>query len=85
MLNVNKLNSRFLAVLRRLGLPVGRAAYGFTLHSLRHFFETFTVNNRIPQRVVDAWLGHTGDRSMGAVYYRLSDEESERFMFEVPF
>lgn len=67
-----------------LGLPAGRDG-GFTLHSLRHFFETFTVNAGIPQRVVDTWLGHRSDRSMAAVYYRLKDEDSQRFMKKVPF
>ena len=55
------------------------------MHSLRHFFETFTVNEGIPQRVVDTWLGHRSDRSMAAVYYRLKDEDSQTFMAKVPF
>ena len=55
------------------------------MHSLRHFFETFTVNEGIPQRVVDTWLGHRSDRSMAAVYYRLKDEDSQKFMAKVPF
>jgi hypothetical protein len=50
-MNVKKPNERFLAVLAALNLPAGREA-SFTLHSLRHFFETFTVNHGIPQRVV---------------------------------
>jgi integrase len=83
--NVKKLNERFLATLARLGLPAGRKGGGYTLHSLRHFFETFTVNNRTPQRVVDAWLGHSSDKSMGANYYKLSDQDSQKFMDEVPF
>ncbi len=67
-----------------LGMSVGRTD-GFVLHSLRGFFETFAVNSRTPQRVVDAWLGHTSDKSMAAVYYALRDEESQKFMAEVPF
>jgi len=47
--------------------------------------ETFAINNGIPQRVVDAWLGHVGDKSMGAVYYKLSDADSQKFMAMVPF
>jgi integrase len=84
-INVKKLNERFLATLKRLGLPAGRRGGGYTLHSLRHFFETHTVNNRIPQRVVDAWLGHSSDKSMAANYYKLTGEESQKFMDEVPF
>jgi integrase len=84
-LNVKRLNEDFQAALARLELPRGRKAGGFTLHSLRHFFETFTVNAGTPQRVVDTWLGHRSDRSMAAVYYKLSEEDSQRFMTKVPF
>ena len=68
-----------------VGLPVGLKENGYTIHSLRHFFETFAVNSRIPQPVVDTWMGHQGVRSMGKVYYELADAESQRFMGEVPF
>jgi hypothetical protein len=43
------------------------------------------VNRGIPQRVVDTWLGHRSDRSMASIYYRLTDEESQNFMRQVPF
>lgn len=79
-----KLNDRFLRLLKRLKLPTGREN-GFTIHSLRHSFETICVNAGIPQRVIDTWLGHASDKSMAAVYYRLSDEESQKFMERVPF
>lgn len=72
-LNIQKLNEPFQKVVDQLGLPTGRD-HGFTLHSLRHFFETFTVNSGIPQRAIDTWLGHCSDRSMAAVYYKLKDE-----------
>jgi integrase len=39
-LNVKRLNEAFLEAATRLGLPAGRAGGGFTLHPLRHFFET---------------------------------------------
>jgi integrase len=83
--SVRRLNDRFKRTLEPLGIPAGRKADGFVLHSLRHFFETFCVNARVPQRVVDTWLGHRADHSMAAHYYRLPDEESRRFMEEVPF
>lgn len=79
-INTKKLNDRFVRRVRRLKLPAGLAEDGYTIHSLRHFFETYCVNAGIPQRVVDAWMGHQGDKSMSAVYYHLSDEESQRFM-----
>jgi integrase len=80
-----KINEAFQRLAAQLGLPVGRKGNGYTIHSLRHFFETFTVNSRIPQRVVDTWMGHQSDRSMGAVYYTLTDTDSQNFMNEVPF
>jgi integrase len=84
-INPNRLNDDFLALLSKLKLPAGRKQDGFTIHSLRHFFETFCVNARIPQRVIDTWLGHRSDQSMAAVYYKLSDVDSQAFMDEVPF
>ncbi|MDB5306932.1 MAG: integrase family protein, partial [Gemmataceae bacterium] len=51
-INVKRLNEQFTRLVGRLGMPVGRAN-GFVIHSLRHFFETFTVNAGIPQRVID--------------------------------
>lgn len=82
-ISTKKLNDRFASVLKKLKLPVGRDS-GFVIHSFRHSFETICINAGIPQRVVDAWLGHS-DRSMAAVYYHLSDEESQKFMHAVPF
>jgi integrase len=69
---------------RKLGMPIGREA-GYTLHSLRRFFETFCVNARVPQRAVDVWMGHRSDRSMGAIYYSISSTESQAMMADVPF
>ena len=84
-INPKKLNERFLGVAERVGLHTGRDALGFTLHSLRHFFETHCVNQGTPQRVIDTWMGHQSDRSMAAVYYHLSDEDSQAFMQRVEF
>jgi integrase len=84
MINIKRLNEQFQRVVTRLSLPTGREA-GFTLHSLRHFFETFAVNSGIPQRVIDTWLGHRSDKSMASVYYALSNEDSQVFMSKVPF
>ncbi|HEV3145427.1 MAG TPA: tyrosine-type recombinase/integrase [Gemmataceae bacterium] len=78
------MNEDFQKILKSLDLPAGRDA-GFTLHSLRHFFETFCVNAGIPQRAVDTWLSHRSDKSIGAVYYRLNDEDSQKRMSAVPF
>jgi integrase len=83
-IDTKTLNVDFVSLLKKLDLPAGRDN-GYTIHSLRHSFETICVNACIPQRVVDAWLGHASDRSMAAVYYHLSDEESQKFMLMVPF
>jgi integrase len=80
-----KINKQFQKAAAAMGLPVGLKDNGYTIHSLRHFFETFAVNSRIPQPVVDIWMGHQGVQSMGKVYYELADEESQRFMRDVPF
>ena len=60
-------------------MPVVTEDIGSTLNFLRHFFETHCVHAGILQRVVDAWLGHGGDRSVAAVYCHLSDEQSQAF------
>jgi len=57
---------------------------GFVLHSLRHFFKSFCVNNGVPERAVDQWLGHS-DGSVRGIYYHLSPGESKAFMDKVPF
>jgi integrase len=83
-INVKRLNEQFRRLAKRLGMPVGRED-GFVIHSLGHFFETHLVHAGIPQRVIDTWLGHRSDRSMGAVYYKLADGDSQAFMTMVPF
>ncbi|MGL4465336.1 MAG: tyrosine-type recombinase/integrase [Planctomycetia bacterium] len=83
-MNTKRLNDQFVRLATRLKLPTGREA-GLVIHSLRHFVETFTVNAGIPQRVIDAWLGHRSDKGMAVVYYRLRDEDSQAFMAKVPF
>jgi integrase len=83
-ISTKRLNEDFLSLLKKVGLKAGRDT-GFTIHSLRHAFETISVNAGIPQRVIDTWLGHRSDRSMASIYYRLTDEESQRFMQQVPF
>ena len=83
-MNAKKLNDRLVAMLKRLGLPAGRED-GYTVHSLRHFFRTFTTNAGVPERMVNMWVGHAPDDSMGTVYYNPSDEEFEQFMARIEF
>lgn len=85
-ISTKKLNEAFLGRLQAVGLPAGRDVEGgYTIHSLRHFTETHCVNAGIPQRVVDAWLGHKSDRSMASIYYHLSDAQSQQFMRGLDF
>jgi integrase len=83
-ISTKHLNEDFLAILKRVGLRHGRDG-GFTIHSLRHSFKAICVNARVPERAVDIWMGHSTGNSVRAAYYLLSDEESQRFMSEVPF
>ncbi len=80
-----KLNDVAKRVARSLGMPVGRQVCGFVTHSLRHFFLSHTLNARVPKYAVDAWVGHTGDQSVGRMYYGFTDDESQRLMNSVPF
>jgi integrase len=83
-INTKHLNEDFQRLLAATGVAAGRKTGGFSIHSLRNSFETISVNAGIPQRVVDTWLGHHSDRSMAAVYYKLPDEDSQKFMLKVP-
>lgn len=77
-INAKRLNEYFKAAAERAGIT------GFTLHDLRHFFKSFTVNSGVPERAVDIWLNHA-DGSVRQRYYHLSPEESQAFMEAVPF
>lgn len=84
-INTKHLNDFFLKILAKQKIPTGRKE-GFTIHSLRHFMRTFSVNAGVPERVVDLWLGHASDRrSVQSTYYHLTDEASQQFMRKVPF
>jgi integrase len=84
-MNTKRLNEDFLTILQELGIPAGKNDGGFTIHSLRSFFKTFCINAGVPKEVVDIWQGHAPDRSASAGYYKLSDEQSQQFMKQVPF
>lgn len=84
-LNTGVLNQQLRSITRSLGFSTGRKDCGMTLHTFRRFFETHTVNSGIPQKCIDAWLGHTSDRSMGTVYYSLTDPQSQSFMAQLDF
>ena len=84
-INMKHLNEDFQKLANFLGMPIGRKNDGFVIHSLRHFFETIAVNSGVPQFIIDAWMGHTDNASMGKVYFGLSDEKSQDSMREVKF
>lgn len=85
VINAKKLNDAFQQLARALGFLTGRKAGGLVLHSLRHFFETQAVDSRIPQFVIDAWMGHVGHRGTGRQYYWLNDAKSQEFIRQVAF
>ena len=84
-INPKSLKQRVQATARQCGIPVGQKSDGLVLHSFRHFFETHCVNSGIPQKAIDSWMGHKSDRSMGAVYYQLSDDQSQKFILKNNF
>ncbi|HCS50866.1 site-specific integrase [Rubinisphaera sp.] len=84
-INPKSLKQRVQATARQCGIPVGQKSDGLVLHSFRHFFETHCVNSGIPQKAIDSWMGHRSDRSMGAVYYQLSDDQSQKFILKNNF
>ncbi|TWT64006.1 tyrosine-type recombinase/integrase [Rubinisphaera italica] len=84
-INPKNLKVRVQATARQFGIPVGQKSNGLVLHSFRHFFETHAVNSGIPQKAIDSWMGHKSDHSMGAVYYQLSDAQSQKFMQDINF
>ena len=83
-LNSQHLNGLAQRLAESVGIRTGRRNAAFCIHSLRHFFETHCVHARIPQPVINMWMGHS-DGSMAAVYYQLHDEESQQFMQRLPF
>jgi len=84
-INTKHLNEDFQILAKSLGMSVGRKNDGLVIHSLRHYFETMAINSAVPPYVVDVWMGHSGNRSMGKVYYGLSDEKSQEFIRQVKF
>jgi integrase len=83
-ISAKRLNEQFGRLCESLRMPTGRMD-GYVVHSPWHFIETICVNAGIPQRVIDTWLGHRSDKSMGAGYYKLADVDSQAFMTKVPF
>jgi integrase len=83
--NPKRLYECVMNILKKLSLPLGQKNGGYTFHSFRRFFRTFTTNAGVPREVVDRWMGHRSDKSMANVYYDLTDEVSQAFMQKVPF
>jgi integrase len=82
-INTARVNEDFVKLLKSLDIPAGRDV-GFTFHSMRSSFKTICIHAGVPREVVDVWQNHAPDRAASHVYYKLSDEESQRFMRTVP-
>jgi integrase len=85
VLSEGKLNDAAKRLAESIGLPVGRKVGGFVVHSLRHFSLSHCLNVRVRKYAVDSWVGHTGDQSVGRLYYGSTDDESQQLMSSVPF
>jgi integrase len=83
-INPKLIGEDFTKVLESLEISAGRKN-GFTFHSLRSSFKIICIHAGVPREVVDVWQNHAPDRAASHVYYKLSDEESQRFMRIVPF
>ncbi len=83
-INPKHVNEDLIKLLKKLDMPAGRVG-GFTFHSLRSSFKTIGIHAGVPREVVDVWQNHAPDRAASHVYYKLSDQESQRFMLIVPF
>ena len=83
---MKRANEEFQKLLKRLKIPAGKKSGGYVLHSLRSSFKIICIHAGIPREIVDQWQDHVGDRRPTAsdLYYRLSDEDSQMFMFRVP-
>ncbi|MDB5356907.1 MAG: site-specific tyrosine recombinase XerD [Phycisphaerales bacterium] len=84
-MNVKELNEDLQKIAKKLGIPTGRKNDGLTLHALRHYFETQCVDSGVPQFVVDSWMGHVGQASMGRLYYGLTDKKNLSYIQSVKF
>jgi integrase len=83
-ISTKHVNEDLIKLLKTLDIAAGRGV-GFTFHSLRSSFKTICIHAGIPREVVDVWQNHAPDRAASHVYYKLSAEESQRFMRMVPF
>jgi integrase len=54
------------------------------LHSFRHFFCSWSADNRTPEQMLMAWLGHR-ESEMIRHYYHLRQDEARRQMDRMPF
>ena len=83
-INPKHVGEDFAKILKLLEIAAGRDR-GFTFHSLRSSFKTICINAGVPREVADVWQNHAPDRAASHVYYKLNDEDSQRFMLLVPF
>ncbi len=85
-LKSDHLNTAFKNAAKAAGFAVGRKEQGFVAHSLRGFFKSHCILQRIPREVVDVWQGHRSDDSIGTRhYFDLTIEQSIEFMQQVNF
>ena len=52
---------------------------GHKLHDLRHTFATFCLENRIPLKVVQSWLGHSKLDTTANIYSHVTNKMNDEF------
>ncbi|MFW5780262.1 MAG: tyrosine-type recombinase/integrase [Bacillota bacterium] len=67
-------NNAFWDILRSVGLY----GQGFTTHSLRHTFVTRCIENNVPIKVVQKWVGHSTSVMTMNVYAHINNDFEEK-------
>jgi integrase len=53
-------------------------------HGFRHYFCSMSADNKVPERMLMAWLGHS-DSEMIRHYYHIQQNEANRQIDNIPF
>jgi len=70
--NNKNMSNEFQSVCRRAGLR------GFCLHSLRHTFATRCLENGVPLKVLQGWLGHSTFEVTADIYSHVTPDYSKK-------
>jgi integrase len=82
-LNDRMVNHQFKDLAKICGFSIGRDKQGLTVHALRRFFKTYTLDAGVPKPLVDQWMGHLNLSGMDSFYY--DSPVAKNWMERVPF